>query len=48
MFHDGTIYYDKIKKMAVRDGKAYQLRNFIRKHHSEEKQKVRAKIEFIF
>ncbi len=48
MFHDGNIYYDKIKRMAIMDGKAFQLKNFMKTHHSEHKQKVRANIEFMF
>jgi hypothetical protein len=46
MFHDGNIYYDKIKRVAVRNGQSYQLRQFSKQ--STQKQEVQVRIEVMF
>ena len=47
MFRDGNVYYEKIMKMAVTDGKTYQLRKAADKI-SEDQLAVRNRVEIVF
>ena len=48
VFHDGNIYYDKIKKIAVKDGRSYQCQSTFLNESDPSKKKVISNIEFIF
>jgi hypothetical protein len=48
VFHDGNIYYDKIKKIALKDGRIYQKQSTYINEKDPQKKLVYSKIEFIF
>lgn len=47
MFRDGNVYYDKIMRIAVTDGKTYQIKNN-KKEMTEDQEEVIHRKEYIF